>query len=80
MTPSDTFSATSWPMHPTCGISSPSIRQLFTSVALGNMSKDVRRAFELMAQSFGGYACDDQASEYIHKLAEQGQYNKDVLG
>ncbi|RUS33198.1 hypothetical protein BC938DRAFT_472671 [Jimgerdemannia flammicorona] len=46
----------------------------------GYMSKDVRRAFELMAQSFGGYACDDQASEYIHKLAEQGQYNKDVLG
>ncbi|RUP08316.1 cytochrome P450 [Jimgerdemannia flammicorona] len=46
----------------------------------GYMSKDVHRTFELMAQSLGGCADDEQAKAYMNKLTEEGQYNEDVWG
>ncbi|CAO3627588.1 unnamed protein product [Cunninghamella blakesleeana] len=46
----------------------------------GSMSRDVRRAFNSMAKSFGVASTDDEADEFVQKWIESGRYNEDVWG
>ena len=46
----------------------------------GAMSRDVRRAFVSMAISFGMASTDEEADEFIDKLADENRYLCDVWG